>query len=638
MASGNNGELTWTGSVSDFSVLMTWSEEYDISSNTSSVTITSIQVKSAGTIGYDYYPNGTIKINGVTVATLTSGTPNAYVYIEKRNVYHTVKNGTSSSAGTLTCSNTSIEHNSDGTKSITIEPSIKFYTTGGGSSGWGISGAQSITLTTIPRASSITSASNITLGNNCGIAWTPASTSFKYKINFALGSWSYTTGFISPGTTSSYTYIGYAISGTTTANGTTIYAQLPNSVSGTMTATLTTYNSSGTQIGSASSKAFTVSIPSSVVPTVGTITLTPDEITTADGVGRSILVKGKNKLTVSVSGCSAGTGSSIKSYTFSGTGISSTTTSTSVKSANNISATGSLTYTVTVTDNRNRTASKTATITCYDYAVPKFTSFTSYRCDSNGNANEAGTYIKYSLGVDFSSVNSTNNSTVKMYYKTNAASSWSQATNALTSSTTQSASAIIKNSSGTSITFDSDTTYLIYAVVTDNYSGSANSSTMTVFGGARILNIRPKGTGIALGKMAEIDNTFECRWDAKFAGSVSGPYGFSTSSDKNLKKNIGDIDADIVDCLRPVQYELRQNTDGKIHYGFIAQDIAEILSDIGLNPNDFGIIRQIVNNGENEYVLTYTEFIPLLTKKCQFLQNEIDSLRLEIENLKNNIK
>ena len=112
------------------------------------------------------------------------------------------------------------------------------------------------------------------------------------------------------------------------------------------------------------------------------------------------------------------------------------------------------------------------------------------------------------------------------------------------------------------------------------------------------------------------------------------------SEEKKVTKNgyliPQDIDIDIVDNLQPIQYELVQSNDNKIHYGFIAQDVEKLLSDAGLNPELTGIIGQIQNNGQQEYVLTYTEFIPLLTKKCQELQAEINILKEEISELKSN--
>lgn len=382
---------------------------------------------------------------------------------------------------------------------------------------------------------------------------------------------------------------------------------IPNATEGTGRIDVETYN--GNSYIGAKSVGFTATVPSSVKPTVGTITLNPWDVN-----GYDILLQNKNKITVSVSGCSAGAGSSIKSYTFSGPGISSTTTGTSV-SGGPISNTGTLTYTVTVTDNRGRSASKTATITCYAYSSPYFASFNAYRANSDGSANVNGTYLLCTYSVNYASAGNTNTITVTV--------------KGVGSNRTATGGRLLIDLSG-----NTTSTYQVSAVVSDKYGGQASSQTVMVFGETRVLNITKNGTGFAIGKMAESNELFECRWSAKFDSAASGPYGFSTSSDKRVKKNIQEIDVDIVDNLKPIQYELIQSSDNKIHYGFVAQDIEATLSNAGVNPDEIGIIGHIQNHGQQEYVLTYTEFIPLLTKKCQELQAETNMLKQEIAQLK----
>ena len=78
-----------------------------------------------------------------------------------------------------------ISHNNDGTKALSIKGDV--FLASNSSSAYYNKRSEvdtTITLTTIPRASTITSASNITLGNKCSIQWTPMSTNFKYKIKF----------------------------------------------------------------------------------------------------------------------------------------------------------------------------------------------------------------------------------------------------------------------------------------------------------------------------------------------------------------------------------------------------------------------------------------------------------------------
>lgn len=547
MATGKSGSLTWTSGT--FTLQINWSETFDISTNTSDVTINSIQVKSSSYYQWQYYPNGTIQINGTTVKTVSSAIPTGYVNVVEKNTFYTVKTGTSSSSGNITCSLSNIAHNTDGTKSITIEPNLVFYTTsGGGGSGWKATGAKSIELTTIPRASTLDSLSCSTsyFDGTLTYKYTPQSASFYNKMDIYIKTGSDTYAGVRT------IKIGKKTAAQQTATVTlssselsTIYGKLPTATKGTLRFTLRTYSDSGyaTQIGNMVSKDISLTIPTSVVPKLGTITLDPVNITTSDGTSRNLLVQEKNKIKVSISECEAGSGSSIKSYTFAvlsgSTTIASTTTTSTSATFGPFTQTGSLKFRVTVTDNRSRSTNNSGselTQTCHAYDTPSFSSFTVYRCNSSGAADDNGTNVKYSLKVSYSSIKNasdseTNNSTVKIYYKKSTDSSWKAATNALTSSTTKSAEDIIKDSSGT-ITFDANATYLVYATITDNYSGSTTSSTTTIFGASRIFNIRSNGTGIAFGKMAESDNLLESKWPAKFDNecTINGDLTIGTST------------------------------------------------------------------------------------------------------------
>lgn len=403
----------------------------------------------------------------------------------------------------ITSTTIRVYHNSDGTKAnVPISVSWNGNLTYSGVYYSTITASTTINLPTIPRSSTITSVGNVTLGNACSVTFTPASTSHYYSIKFSLGSWSAETGLFCPGTTTAYTYSGYTIP----AND-TLYTLIPNSTTGTMTAALTTYssNSASAKIGSTSSKNFTVTVPSSVVPTIGTITLTPQTYNN--------LIQNKNKVQVSVSGCSAGAGSTIKSYTFSGPNLSATIPSTSATSGI-ISTSGTKTYKVTVTDNRGRTTSQTATITCYPWSAPSVT-IDAYRVTSSTDTteNDNGTYVKCTYNLTYSSVNSTNDATVKIYYKKSSASSWLSQT-VLTDS---------KNTSGSYVLsgIDAGSTYIVYATITDNYGGNSPSAQTTIFGASRIINITKDGTGVAFGKMAENTKLLESRYKIKTPGITS---------------------------------------------------------------------------------------------------------------------
>ena len=500
-----------------------------------------------------YSRSGTIQINGTSTSFSSPSITNYPGGYGKTHI------------GSAT---TRVYHDSDGKKnnvslSVTWNAQITYSGTWYNS----LSASTTVNLPSIPRSSSITSVRNITLGNACSVTWTPASSSFKYKLIFSLGSWSYTTDFISPNTTSAYTYTGYTI-----PNNSTLLGQIPNSTTDNMSVKISTYNSSGTQIGTTSAaKTFTVTVPSNIVPTVGTITLNPEDIN-----GQNILVQGKNKLTVSASGCSAGTGSSIKSYTFSGPGISYTGTNTSVTSGSVISNTGTLTYTVTVTDNRGRSTSKTSTITCYAYAAPYFTSFNAYRVESNTSttANDSGTYARCTYGITFSSVNNTNDITIKIYYKKGSGNY----------------SSIVAISDSKSISGEktlssivSDSTYTIYAEISDNYGGTSKSTEITVFSTARIINIKADGKGVAFGKMAETSNLLDVAWALKTGGAIDTDNPEQTM--KNLTYRGGNL----------VSSTANDTTSVWGNHGNLATTFYSETGKITDQPSQYGFILNLTN-------------------------------------------
>ena len=108
-------------------------------------------------------------------------------------------------------------------------------------------------------------------------------------------------------------------------------------------------------------------------------------------------------------------------------------------------------------------------------------------------------------------------------------------------------------------------------------------------------------------------------------------------SDFRLKKNISDL-VDITDFymkLKPKRYEFKDELrgyDSRVHYGFIAQDIASIEPESSnlvykeLCDDDLSNEREVIND---MYTLCYQEFIALNTAMIQKHQHEIESLKLE---------
>ena len=200
-----------------------------------------------------------------------------------------------------------VRHNSDGSGTATI------YWKWGVNSSWGRiqnpSGSFTITLPTIARASSISNASSVILGNSCNIKWTPASSGFRYYLKFVLGSWNYETPWIYPNITSVYTYTDYTIP-LTVAN------QITNTTTGTMAVYLYTYNGN-TQIGSTANRTFTVTIPTSVKPIVNSVSATIDNSDNQVIDDWGIAVAGYTKVKINAT-ASGSYGSTINNFIISG--------------------------------------------------------------------------------------------------------------------------------------------------------------------------------------------------------------------------------------------------------------------------------------------------------------------------------
>ena len=123
-------------------------------------------------------------------------------------------------------------------------------------------------------------------------------------------------------------------------------------------------------------------------------------------------------------------------------------------------------------------------------------------------------------------------------------------------------------------------------------------------------------------------------WDTMYAktGSIS-------QSDRNSKtdiKNMGDIQEQLFKSLNPVEFKFADSDSGRIHYGFISQDVEDSLNNLGLTGKDFaGFCKDIYldenGNEVSRYSLRYSEFIALNTFMIQKLQERIDTLEEKLK-------
>ena len=365
MATGNSGSFTLSGSQ-NFAVKINWSETYNESANTHVVSITSAELISYNWYGFTYYPNGTLSINGSTVVTFNSQTGTHNCTIQSQSAGYPIIPATGSSYPAAPWSSGSIVGNADGTKSVSIAANFQCFTLDGrGGSGWSVSGSQNVTLHTIPRTSSISMPAT-TMGSANNITITRASSSFTHTLTYSFGS---ATGTIATKTTST------SVSWTPP---TSLASQIPNSTSGSCTLTCYTYNGS-TLVGT-STATVTLSVPTSIKPTITSITATRVNGDVPSSWG--IYVQPKSKVTLTLNGAAGAGGSTISSYSITGGGLSYTQSSVTTGFLN---TSGSITFTGKVCDSRGRWSDeKTVTITVVAYAAPKISAYSTHRCTSAG--------------------------------------------------------------------------------------------------------------------------------------------------------------------------------------------------------------------------------------------------------------
>lgn len=126
------------------------------------------------------------------------------------------------------------------------------------------------------------------------------------------------------------------------------------------------------------------------------------------------------------------------------------------------------------------------------------------------------------------------------------------------------------------------------------------------------------------------------RWGQIYSNSAT-----ISTSDRKEKKNIKSLlnsAKEFIMKLKPVSYVFK---DGKrTHFGLIAQDVEETMTELGMTDMDFGGLCKDKKENSDEYTygLRYEEFIAPLIKTVQMQQKEIDELKSELKEIKELLK
>jgi hypothetical protein len=107
--------------------------------------------------------------------------------------------------------------------------------------------------------------------------------------------------------------------------------------------------------------------------------------------------------------------------------------------------------------------------------------------------------------------------------------------------------------------------------------------------------------------------------DLTVGGSINSP------SDLKLKENIEQLNLSLSNNLlnlEPKQYTYKTDSEKKLHFGVIAQELETFFPNLVKN-----VVIEDEERVEEHKVVNYIELIPLLIVKIKDLQNQIDELK-----------
>ena len=382
-----------------------------------------------------------------------------------------------------------VNHNADGTGSVTLTAEwdcgfASDYTPRH------LSLSKKVTLTTIPRASSASATGN-TLGEPVAITISRASSSFTHKLYYTCGNIS--NQLIAENVGTSYRWTPPV----------SLAQQAPNAATVTVTLTVKTYNGS-TYIGAKSTQ-LSLSIPSSIVPTLSVAISDPTGV--QGTYGGYVQLRSKVQVAITASGAQ---GSTIKSYSIKVGGIYAATSASGTTGY--LPNSGTLAITCTVTDSRGRTASETQNITVLAYSRPTITAISAARCNQDGTVNRAGTYGKVTFSASITPLSNINTASYAIQYREVGADSWS---------TADSPAAGDFAPANVSVVFlaDKNKRFEVRVVATDAFE-SIGSSIRDLPAAYALYHLAKHLISVGIGRLCDKANAFQVGLDAYFDKNV----------------------------------------------------------------------------------------------------------------------
>lgn len=335
------------------------------------------------------------------------------------------------------------------------------------------------------NSTAVFSTNNVSAGSAITMTINANSTAYAHRVTWSFGSYSAVQSVEAGVTSCSYTIPMEWLN------------TIPNSTSGTATVYLETI--SGTTVVGTVGYTFTITVPSAVIPSIGSLTATCVNGSVPASWG--VYVQGKSKATVTITGATGIYGSTIASYTITGAGYS---TSSSSLTTGFLLDSGNISFMGYVTDSRGRLASASISINVVAYSAPTYTNVAATRCLANGSENDEGTYLKLLAAFTYSSVDGYNSIVCSVRYRQGSSGALSSATTLVNNVPSVVGNGEILIDASYEAVFS--LTDALNVVVRCVEAGSA-AYTMHLLNG---------GNGVAFGKAAETPNCVEVNSDWAF--------------------------------------------------------------------------------------------------------------------------
>ena len=165
----------------------------------------------------------------------------------------------------------------------------------------------------------------------------------------------------------------------------------------------------------------------------------------------------------------------------------------------------------------------------------------------------------------------------------------------------------------------------------DNTTGQYN----TAIGQTSLYNNTTGSFNIGIGYNAQVPSStsnFQVRIGDENISYAGIQVAWTITSDRRWKNNIhpSNLGLDFISKLNPVSYTRINDEKQKIEYGFIGQEVDEVLKEFNIDKNGM-----ITVTDDGKYELRYNDLLAPMVKSVQELKEENDGLKNEVNELKN---